>query len=160
MKKSTGSNELDLLLEVIDQAFDRHAWHGTNLRGSVRGLSTADASRRPGPGRHTIWEIMLHTAYWKYTVRRRLLGEKRGSFPIGGSNWFERPVRGADWKSEVALLDEVHAGMRKAIAGLDPATLHRKAGTSKYTNAALIYGIASHDLYHAGQIQLVKRLIR
>lgn len=160
MKKSTGSVELDLLLEIIDQAYDRHAWHGTNLRGSVRGLSTGEASRRPGTGRHNIWEIMLHTAYWKYTVRRRLLGEKRGSFPIEGSNWFVRPVRGAEWKPELALLDEVHTSMRRAIAGLDPSTLHRRAGKSKYTTAALIYGIASHDLYHAGQIQLAKRLIR
>ena len=111
---------------------------------------------------------MLHAAYWKYTVRRRLLGEKRGSFPLKGSNWFVRPDGSgpAGWKRDLVLLEEVHAGLRAAIARLDPTLLHRRApsagqaGGSSYTTAALIYGIASHDLYHAGQIQLMKRLIR
>jgi hypothetical protein len=152
--------EIHLLLEIIDQAYDHHAWHGTNLRGSVRGLTVEQAAWRPGPQRHNIWEVTVHATYWKYAVRRRILREKRGSFPYKGSNWFKRPIdeTEAAWRDDVALLDTMHRSMREVIADLSPGLLHRIQGNTKYTYAQLIYGIASHDLYHAGQIQLLKRL--
>jgi hypothetical protein len=155
-------SQVSLLLTLIDQAFDRQSWHGTNLRGSIRGLSVADAAWRPAPDRHSIWEIVVHTAYWKYIVRRRILSEAKGSFPLNGSNWFARPTKrkGAqkEWQSDVKLLVEVHKSMREAVSGLRDSELNHKPKGSKVSNVALITGIASHDLYHAGQIQLLKRL--
>ena len=79
------------LLAQLDEAFDRRSWHGTNLRGSLRGMGAAKASWRPAAGRHNAWEIALHAAYWKYAAWRRLTGEKRGSFARAGSNWFASP---------------------------------------------------------------------
>ncbi len=154
------AKEMRLLLDIIDQAYDKRAWHGTNLRGSLRGLTARQAAWRPGPNRHNIWEVALHTAYWKYAVRRRLVGEKRGSFPLKGSNWFRRPgkLSEAAWRSDVALLDEIHKSMRQAIESVPAGRLHTIQGKTKFTYAQLIYGIASHDIYHAGQIQLLKRL--
>ena len=158
MKK--GMNELELLLEIIDQAYERQAWHGPNLKGSLRGLTAKQASWRPARGRHNIWELVIHAAYWKYAVRRRLLGGKCVSFPIKGSNWFEDPRKNGEraWKEDLALLDETHRGLREAIDMLAPSRLHSSQPGSKVKNVTLIYGIASHDLYHAGQIQLLKRL--
>ena len=154
--------QVSLLLTLIDQAFDHQSWHGTNLRGSIRGLRVESAAWRPGTNRHNIWEIVVHAAYWKYIVRRRILSEARGSFPLEGSNWFFRPGAGKpaeeDWKRDVKLLIEVHRGMREAIAGLTDAELNVKPKGSKVSNLALITGISSHDLYHAGQIQLLKKL--
>src|SRR5918993_3424020 len=99
-------SEIKIVLALIDQAFDRKSWHGTNLRGSIRGLTAAEAAWRPAPGRHSVWELVVHAAYWKYAVRRRLTGEKRGSFALEGSNWFPRPDAGdeAAWKADVARL--------------------------------------------------------
>jgi hypothetical protein len=156
--------EVNVLLELIDQAFDHRSWHGTNLRGSIRGVTAKKASWRPGPGRHNIWELVVHAAYWKYIVRRRILGEKRGSFPLEGSNFFVRPVKGqlteAAWKSDVALLGDVHASLRAAVAFLTPAQLDAKPRGSKFSTEAMVTGIAAHDLYHTGQIQLIKRLMK
>ena len=157
----TGSSqELHLLIDIIDQAYEHRAWHGTNLRGSIRGLTVAQAAWRPDPKRHNIWEITVHAAYWKYAVRRRILGEKRGSFPLKGSNWFRRPVETTEvaWRADVALLDSIHKSMRDAILTLPHNRLHKVQGHTQFTYAELIYGIASHDLYHAGQIQILKRL--
>jgi DinB superfamily len=154
--------EVVTILEMIDQAFDRRSWHGTNLKGSIKGMSAQDAARRPGRGRHNIWELVVHAAYWKYIVRRRLLSEARGSFPLKGSNWIERPTKGelneAAWKADVKLLIDSHKSLREAIAALTPEELHRTPPGSKVSNFAMVVGIASHDLYHAGQIQLIKRL--
>src|SRR3989454_7868892 len=75
---------ITLLLAVYDQAFDHKAWHGTPLWGSLRGLRPQGALWRPGRGRHNIWEVVLHTAYWKYIVRRRLARDATLSFPRAG----------------------------------------------------------------------------
>ena len=154
--------EINVLLAMIDQAFDQKSWHGTNLRGALRGISAERAAWRPAATRHNIWEIAVHATYWKYIVRRRLMSEARGSFPIKGSNWFERPGPGTLdaglWKAELALLTEMHISMRAAVAEISPRELQRIPAGSKVSNLALITGIAAHDLYHAGQIQLLKRL--
>lgn len=155
-------DETDLILRMIDQAFDRRSWHGTNLRGSIRGLDAGVAAWRPAPGRHNIWEITVHAAYWKYTVRRRLLGERRGSFPLKGSNWFPRPIGRGDadalWQADVALLVSTHRSLREAVASIDAQALHAPLPGGKTSTIDMLTGIAAHDLYHAGQIQILKRL--
>ena len=161
MKKST-SQRKRLLLRLLDEAYNKKAWHGTNLRGALRNLTPHEALWRPGRKRNSIWEIMLHTAYWKYTVRRRLLGEKRGSFPLKGSNWFRSRKKGDHrlWKNDLALLDEIHRTMRSAVASLSESGLSKTTHDSKHKNEDLIIGVAAHDLYHAGQIQVLKKLIK
>lgn len=149
---------VDVLLAQLDQAYDRRSWHGTNLKGSIRGLTHSEAAWRPAPGRHNIHEIVVHAAYWKYAVRRRLAGEKRGSFPLRGSNWFARPeADAAVWRDDLRLLDRAHRALRDVVAGMDPQRLD-SALTPAVTPLTLITGIIAHDLYHAGQIQLLKRL--
>ncbi|MBL8890042.1 MAG: DinB family protein [Planctomycetaceae bacterium] len=155
-------SNLELLLELLDQAFDHKSWHGPNLRGSIRGLSAEQAAWRAQPARKNIHEIVLHCAYWKYTVRRRLNGEKRGSFPLQGSNWFTRPLDDQIdievWKADVKLLAETHSSLRAEIAKLTTSQLSQKAPGASTTLLQLVTGIAAHDLYHAGQIQTIKRL--
>ena len=155
-------SHIELLLRVIDEAFDKKSWHGSNLRGCIRGLSAEDAAWRPQRDRHNIWEHVLHAAYWKYTVRRRLLHEKKGSFSLAGSNWFLRPDNAAadqaQWKSDVDLLVETHRSLRQAISQLTLRALYEPAAGGTTSVLSLVTGIAAHDLYHAGQIQLLKRL--
>jgi hypothetical protein len=157
------NSEINVLLAMIDQAFDHKSWHGTNLRGALRGIRAEQAAWRPSAKRHNIWEVAVHSAYWKYIVLRRLKSGALGSFPIKGSNWFERPAAGTLdaglWKADLTLLTEMHTNMRAAVAGIAARELHRTPAGSKVSNLALITGIAAHDLYHAGQIQLLKRLI-
>jgi len=151
-----------LLLEVFDQAYTAPSWHGTPLRGTLRGLTPRDALWRPAGDRHCIWDLVLHTAYWKCMVRRRLLRDPAIAFPRDGANFPALPSRpdAAAWRRDRALLDQQHALLRRAIAKLDPAQLDRRGWHSKWRNKQEVYGIASHDLYHAGQIQLLKRLLR
>jgi uncharacterized damage-inducible protein DinB len=153
-------SEIALLLRMLDEAYEKSAWQGPNLRGALRGVGASQAAWRPGAGRHSIWELVVHAAYWKYAVRRMLAGEKRGSFPEKGSNWFERPSSPTEraWKADIVMLDAEHRKLREAVAALRPAALRRKPRGSKRTADTLIYGVASHDVYHTGQIQLLKRL--
>jgi hypothetical protein len=148
-----------LLRRLIDEAYGRQSWHGPNLRGSLRGLGPAQAEWRPASGRHSIRELALHAAYWKYAVRRRLTGDERGSFALVGSNWFEIDPR-RTWADDLKLLAGEHKALCAAIDAFPAARLNRPLLKNGETAAYLVRGIAAHDLYHAGQIQLLKRLQR
>jgi hypothetical protein len=142
------------LLTILDEAYDKRSWHGPNLRGALRGVTPAQAAWRPAKGAHNIWELALHAAYWKYVVLRKIVGGNRGSFMLKGSNFFPRPVElsEAAWKKDLQILEETHQNLRGAVIGLKPGATERLLH--------MIRGAAAHDLYHAGQIRLIRRLIR
>ena len=143
------------LLALFDEAFDKKAWHGPNLWQSLKGVTAEEAAWRPGPGRHNIWEEALHAAYWKYAVRLRLEGGKRGSFAFKGSNFFPRPEPGkltaAAWREDKELVKQEHQLLRQALIRSIPKQLSRQLGH-------MLWGVAFHDVYHAGQIRLLRRL--
>ncbi len=123
MARPARDPDTSLLLDLLAEAFERKSWHGTNLRGSFRGMAAVEAAWRPGEGRPNAWELALHTAYWKYAVRRKLTGEKSGSFPLSGSNWFRRPEgepAEADWRADLALLGAEHLALVVAVAEVLP----------------------------------------
>jgi hypothetical protein len=97
-------------------------------------------------------------------VRRRLTGEKRGSFPLDGSNWFPRPLPGPRgdleraWRNDLALLMDEHRRLRAVVAALPAGALATLSPGTKHTLGRLVFGAALHDVYHAGQLQLLKRL--
>ena len=153
------NREVRLLVAILDAAYDRKSWHGTNLRGAIRGVSVGQAAWRPSRNRHNISELVVHAAYWKYVAFRRLTGAARGSFPLKGSDWFPRHVpNNRTWDEDVALLDRMHRELRAAVTSLSSQELGHTPRGSKVSNFALLSGVAAHDLYHAGQIQLLKRL--
>lgn len=162
-KTSTPQPQTQVLLRLLDQAFDHKAWHGPTLKGALRGVTAARAAKRAGPGRHNVWELALHCAYWKYTVWRQLTGAPQGSFPLAGSNWFRRPEPGAaddaSWKRDLTLLATCHRDLRAAVAALEDDQLDTRPPGSKHPIRELVMGAASHDLYHAGQVSLTKRIV-
>ncbi len=162
VRSGAATGEIRPLLETLDQAFDQRAWHGTNLRGALRGVQPDAAAWRPAPGKHNIWELVVHAAYWKYAVRRSLAGGARGGFPLSGSNFWTRPEAGrapvAAWREDRRLLDDCHAALRLTVAAFPVRRLDEHEPRGRYTFRALIAGAALHDIYHAGQIQLLKRL--
>ena len=145
------------MIELLDEAFFGPSWHGPSLLRALRGLTDRQAAWRPAKTRHNIWEVTVHVAYWKYIARRRLTG-KRERFPVKGSNWFVRPSQSRTWKEDVALLVAEHERLRDVVSDVPQSVLARPLGRGRYTIGHLIRGIAAHDLYHAGQIQLLKRL--
>ena len=153
--------EIRLLVETLDGAFTRRGWHGTTLSGSLRGMTAAHALRRPGRGRHCIWEIVLHAAYWKYAVRCRLTGTRPpGGFPRAPANWPSLPAAATEaaWRADIRLLKSMHAELREAVRSLPPRRLTARTPSGAWRLAELVHGAAAHDAYHTGQIQLIRRL--
>jgi uncharacterized damage-inducible protein DinB len=139
-------------------------WHGgPTVLGALRGVSAEVAAWKPYPDRHSIWALALHVAYWNHAVERRLTGGKRGSFPRRPSNW-PRPLPGDPeraWIEDLALTRRYHDSLVETLRGVDTARLDDPAGGKRRTTwADLITGVLLHDTYHAGQIQMLKRLAR
>ncbi len=150
------------LIENVQPRPGRRGWHGgpTPL-GAVRGVSAAQAAWAPAPGRKSTWQLALHIAYWNYAVRRSLAGGTRAQFPRTPSNWPRVPATrdARHWALDVALLKTEHEQLVAAIAAVSVRRYSTvPADGKRWTVGELIVGIAQHDAYHAGQIQLLKRL--
>lgn len=138
------------------------AWHGgPTPGGALRGVSAAQARWIPAPGRHSIWALTLHVAYWKYAVRRRLLRADLPPFPRSPANFpaVPRPAGAKAWVRDRQLLAVEHQLLLETLQDFPGGLLHRSAGgRRRWTWGDLILGISMHDAYHAGQIQMLKRL--
>ncbi len=156
MVGTTGRHTRDPLplLAILDEAYNRRTWSGTNVRKSLRGITAAGAAWRPPHARHNIAQIVLHLAYWKTIVCGRLDRERKRAFPLEGSDWFETPARlgEAQWDGYIKLLADAHRRLRQAAASVDLSS----ASESGRDRARQVYGIAMHDMYHAGQIAMIR----
>jgi hypothetical protein len=146
-----GLSARDLLLELLDRGFDKVSWHGANLMGALRGVDAAGAARS-FRGRKSVWEQALHAAYWKQRVINRLVGTQK--FGRKGGNWPPLPakVTEAAWREDLRFLQETHRRLRESVAGLDLRRVDARV-------LRMIHGVAFHDVYHAGQIKLLRRLM-
>jgi len=151
-----------LLLQVLDQAYNTKSWHGPVLKGALRGLTLREACYQPAPGRNSIHALIQHAAYWKFCVRRQLTGEREAKFPRSPCNWPDprTTVDAKRLKAGLALLEAEHRKLRAAVAAFPPRRLDDRTARGAWTFAELIQGVAAHDLYHAGQVSLLKRLAR
>jgi hypothetical protein len=141
-----------MLLQALDCAFDKQSWHGPNLMSALRGVSPADACRAVA-GRKTVWQQLLHAAYWKHRVLYKLSGDDATPFPRRAVNWPPPPEPTArQWREDLEMLRDLHRRLRACVAALPPGRLDRKT-------TWLIHGAAAHDVYHAGQVKLLRRLL-
>lgn len=150
------------LTEAIQPAKGRHGWHGgATPLGAVRGMPVDTALWRPAPGRKCIWELMLHIAYWKYAVRRRLEGGTAPRFPRSPANFPALPARPdqAAWDGDRALLTLEHDRLLAVVRAISPSRYGQRVQAGKsWTVGEMILGIAQHDAWHTGQIIMLKRM--
>jgi uncharacterized damage-inducible protein DinB len=151
-----------LLLENVKPRPGRRGWHGGPTPvGALRGMSASQAVWSPAPGGKSVWQLALHIAYWDYAVRRRLEGGTGARFPRSPANFPDVPKRAdaKSWAEDVALLKAEHEQLAATIARI-PSSRYGTSlpGGKRWTIGELIVGIAQHDAYHTGQIQLIKRL--
>lgn len=150
------------ILNLLDPPAGKKLWYGgATAAGCVRGVTPEQAAWKPAPKRHSIWELTLHLAYWKYAVRRNLEALPQGTFPRSPSNWpaVSKRADAAQWKADRALLRSEQLLLVEAVRAFDPRRLDEWVpGSKKYRFVDLLFGIVTHDLYHVGQIQVLKRL--
>jgi hypothetical protein len=149
--------ETAVLRRITSEAFSDESWHGPSLRTALGDVSDAMAFWRPGAGRHNIAEIAMHHAFTIWSVRKQLAGSE-GSvepFVLDGESWFvlddARPMK---WPAIVDALEAQQERLESSLA--QPRDGADEGGGTSTLDLAL--GLTCHAVYHAGQIQLIKRL--
>ena len=142
-----------VLIESLRTAFDQRSWHGANLLGSIRSVHATLATQRIGR-RKTIWQQVLHAAYWKHVIVNKLSRTTRFPRP-GWSNWPRTPDERSEaaWKADVELLKATQRQLIEVVESLSEKRLADKK------TRWLIHGAAAHDVYHAGQIKLLRKML-
>jgi uncharacterized damage-inducible protein DinB len=150
-------SEIQRIEDQLRRAFEGNAWHGPAVRELLADVSAARAGARPLSTAHSIWEIVLHIAAWEGVVRRRLQGEAVADLP-SEQDW--PPVRDsgeAAWRQAVHDLEQAHRALHEAIARSNEAHLADTVPGKDHSVYLMLHGIIQHDLYHAGQIAVLKK---
>ena len=143
----------------IRRSYHGPAWHGPCLKEALSGVTHTHALLHPLPAAHSIWELVLHLTSWMETVRRRVRGEFLEV--ADGADW--PPVNMAteqQWQSAIAALEKAECGLEEASGHLTDVALADFVPGCNYTNYFMLMGVIQHNVYHAGQIMLLRRAVR
>ena len=153
------TSETKRIADQLHRAYTGHAWHGPALRQLLRGVTPKQAAARPLRRAHTIWELVLHVTAWKGAVLRRLQGKALSLSPA--QNFPPMPkATPANWNSALAALQAAQDDLHRAVAALPDSRLRKIVPGKRYTVYFMLHGLVQHDLYHAGQIALLKKASR
>src|SRR5258706_4817857 len=147
------------IADQLERAYSGKAWHGPSLRALLRGVSAQQAAQRPIPNAHTIWELVLHTAAWDRVVCERILAGKTIKLPPEQNFPAVVDTSEAAWKKTLKELEKQHKALAAAMRKSPDAKLNRNLGGGDYSFYVTMHGAVQHDLYHAGQIAILKKLV-
>jgi uncharacterized damage-inducible protein DinB len=152
-------SEIKRILDQMDRAFAGEAWHGPSVNELLAGITAGNAAARPVRGAHSIWELVNHIAAWKTIVQHRASGEAVKDV-TAEQDWpppFE--VSEAAWTRALEDLKASHTRLRGVVERLDDDQLRQKAPGEEYSVYFMVHGLIQHDLYHAGQIAVLKKAL-
>ena len=152
MKPSLGQR----IADQLHRSQSGEAWHGPALAEILKGVTAKQAAAHPIEGAHSIWELVLHIAVWQKHVLDRL---ERGMAEITDElDWPKvGPTTEAAWRAALARLKKNNEDLARVVERLDDAKLHAQVRGKDYDFHFMLDGMSQHNLYHAGQIALLKR---
>jgi hypothetical protein len=151
------ASTIERLRDQLRLSFEGESWHGPSVEEALRGVTAAIAAARPIADVHTIWELVLHLAGTYDVVLRRVRGDSR---PLSREEDWPAVPESTDenWRRDCDRLRSVNREMRDAVAAFPEDRLDlRLIDEAPYSAFTQFIGITQHDLYHAGQIVILKR---
>lgn len=147
-----------IAVRVLSEGYGAGAWHGPDLKAALAEVTPPAAFRRPAEGRHNIAEIALHHAYYVRAVRAQLSGREPDAFVLEGEDWFAVSDEGRlTWPQIQAAVETEHGRLAQLVEEIDAGRQRSPLAAAERLN--LVLGITCHAVYHAGQVQLIRRLI-
>jgi uncharacterized damage-inducible protein DinB len=151
--------EINRIDDQLRRAFEGHAWHGPSMREVLADVTAEQAAARPLSRVHSIWEIVLHVTAWQVGVRRRVEGERvelsahEDWPPVADSSQ-------AAWRQALAALEQTHMELQSTVSRLADSRLQENVAGKDHSVYVMLHGLIQHNLYHAGQIALLKKASR
>jgi DinB superfamily len=142
---------------ILNEGYGPGAWHGADLKAALADVTQAVAFWRPAAERHNIAEIALHHAYSTRAVWSQISGKPAKAFIMQGEDWFDAPDEHMlSWPRIQAAVDAEQQRLAVLVADIEAGKVTSPLADAERFN--LVLGITCHAIYHAGQIQLIKRL--
>jgi uncharacterized damage-inducible protein DinB len=151
-------NEVKFLRDQIETTFKGDSWHGPNLMKTLDGIDYTQAMMRPLGERHTIWELTDHISFWMEEVWKSVR-DKAGLNPDKKKDWTQMGATSEEWSQAVNRLEAAVNMTLDALAEWRDEDLYKLVPETKYTFKQMLHGMVHHNLYHAGQINLLKKKI-
>jgi uncharacterized damage-inducible protein DinB len=155
-KKAKSISEGTRIADQLQRAFYGDAWHGPAVMELLKGVDAATAAAHPLKDTHSIWELALHIAAWDGAGLKRLDGKKA---KLKGEQNFPpvpQPTETA-WREAVTAVKHTHDTLVEKVAALSDKRLRDQVPGKPYNFYHMFHGIAQHELYHAGQIAILKK---
>jgi uncharacterized damage-inducible protein DinB len=161
-QEQRATSEVERIRDQFRRAFDGEAWHGPSVLKILEGVTAQQAAAHPIPGAHSIWELTLHIAAWERACKRRLEGDPAQL--TDAEDWETiNDTSQAAWESTKQQLIDNHRELLEAIAKVDESRLNEpiiKNPEVPYSSVYVtLHGGVQHDLYHAGQIAMLKKAL-
>ena len=149
--------ETDRILEQLKRSFYKEAWHGLAFLEILDGVTAEQASKHPITKAHSIWEIVLHTTTWIEAVRIRCRGKE---FKVSDEQDWPEVTETSEqaWQQTIIDLKDQHKQLEDLVNSLKPEDLNKSAAGSTMPNCSMLDSIIHHNIYHSGQIALLKKL--
>jgi uncharacterized damage-inducible protein DinB len=150
--------EIERIQDQLKRAYEGDAWHGPSVLEALAGVTAEQAHARPLTNAHSIWELVHHIAVWEDVGRRRLTGD-RAQIAISSPEDWPPPedTSEAAWEQAKAALDRGHQALVEAIARTPESRLDEPIFEGMSTVYVTLHGVIQHDIYHAGQIAILKK---
>jgi uncharacterized damage-inducible protein DinB len=154
------STELERLESQLRRSFEGEAWHGPSVLEALEGCTPEEAGAHPVTGAHSVWELVLHLAGTYRLVLRRLAGENAQLAPA--EDWPPVPSpTPSGWRDAIRSLQDLNRQVRDAVLRFDPQRLDQPLPAGgPYTAHTQFIGLTQHDLYHAGQIAILRKAVK
>ena len=147
---------IERLLDQLNRAYGGEAWHGPALRQLLEDVTEEEARDHPVAGAHSILEIVTHVRATMDMVSERLAGNRREL--TTEEDWSD--VTRTSWAAALEELDNAESRVSDAVARLTPDHLDRLVTGKTYSVYVMVHGLIQHNLYHAGQIAMLKKARR
>lgn len=149
-------SEVKRIQDQLRRSFEGPAWHGPSIKELVAGVTAEQATAKPLAEAHSIWEIVLHIAAWEEGALRRLAGDRAELSTE--EDWPPVPdTSEAAWRETLERMEQNHLRLRKALSSLDDSRLPEPVVDGMSSVYGTLHGVIQHNLYHAGQIALLKK---
>ena len=146
--------EIERILDQLNRSWGGPSWTGVDIQPLLDGITDEQARAHPLPNAHSILELATHMTTWMNAVASRLGGETRELTPE--EDW--RDVTQLTWPAAITKMENAQSHLSDVIARLTPDDLDKKVAGRKYTIYVMLHGVIQHNLYHAGQIGLLKKM--
>lgn len=145
--------EIQNIISLLSRTFEKNAWHGPSVKEVLNDI-TAEQSFTKLRDTHSIIELVAHMTAWRIFVIKKLEGDE--NYKVEDEKNFPSET---DWMKTLNDLSASQLHLLELLKDF-PATklsdvVH--APPYKYSFYTLLHGIIHHDLYHIGQIALIKK---